>query len=103
MFSFYLFYKGKFNLAPRIFFLTEDIQSAILKFMFVHKLKQKHKFWVEICNQISVFGSADWIITDWNLDSSEFFSTLRSQNRVRKKPKLQTHYYFSYKISKLSS
>ena len=93
-----------FNKASRRFLLTENAgESLSFKFTFVHKLKEKHKFWVEICNHISVFGSSDWIIDDWLIDSSVFFSTLRSQNRVRKKPKLQTHYYFTYEILKLSA
>lgn len=90
-----------FTRVKRRFFLVEKNQDGnIYKFTFVHCLNAKYKLFIEIAKTIEVSASADWLLSDWDLLSCNFWSNLRSQNRTRKKPVLQTHYYYSYHINK---
>lgn len=93
-----------FRRVPRRFLTLEKDQNDIVtkKFVFVHNLKEKNKIIIEVSEQITVYSSSEWLLDDWDLDSSKFLSTLRSGNRQRKKPKFQTHYFFTYDINKLS-
>lgn len=93
-----------FNKVSRRFFsINQSENDTKYKFTFVHSNNNKYKIWVEIGNQIQVIASSDWMLSEWELSSSDFFSLLRNRNRIRAAPKLQTHYFFKFEVKKLSA
>ena len=71
--------------------------------MFFHNIKDNYKITVRISNEIEVSATSAWLIDEWDLSSSFFFSYLRKGNRIRTKAKYQKHYYFKYYIPKLTA